>query len=482
MNIQLYTLAKKTNSTMRPTGTGRVVGIQLKSPCSILNPTLEGATYYPENYCYIPDWGRYYFINEKTYINGAWTYDLSCDELASFKTEIGASNLYVLRSASNRNERILDMEFPLTLQSIVAGPVTGQATTDFSNWPTSFNDGVIVIGVLGDNGTGQILYQMTPNNFQIVLNSLLTTANGLQWGDLAQGAINSIMNPFQYIVSCRWYPFNYLFTTGSEINTLKAGLWECTVPCNRVTGLKAGNNGSSFEWQFEIPFHPQTSTRGHYVNAKPFTNLMVVLPNAGVIPLDTNILLDMDTVNIRGAVDPYTGFVRYYGIGVDSEGELARRLLFKKTVKFGIDIPLSNSAQPTDLTHSLAGGISVGAFTAKMAFGGGTGALASLALGLLTGSITSTVAMASEQTSGIQSTTPTSGTIADLLNPPQFIAQFYDQTEIDVVHEGRPLYENRVINTLSGFIRVLHGDVSINIGDDELSSIRQMLESGFYYE
>lgn len=468
MNIQLYTLAKKTNSTMRPSGTGRVVGIQLKSPCSILNPVLEGATYYPENYCYIPYWGRYYFINDKTYINGAWTYDLSCDELASFKTEIGASNLYVLRSASNRNERILDLKFPLTLKSTVAGPVIGPGTTDFDNWPTSFNDGVFVVGVLGDNPSGQVLYQMTPDSFQVVLNTLLITANGLGWGDLSQGAINSIMNPFQYIVSCRWYPFNNLFLLGSQLTSLKAGLWSCNnITCQRITGVKSTNNGYAFEWQFDIPFHPQTSTRGHYVNARPFTSLSVVLPNAGVTSLDTNLLLDMDTVNIRGSVDPYTGYVRYYGIGVDSTGELARRLLFKKMVKFGVDIPLSNDTVPlSTLLKDLAMGVGTALFTGD----------------ILTGVAESTIKIANDITGGIETTTPDSGCICDLLNPPQFIAQFYDQTEIDVVHEGRPLCENKTINTLSGFIRVLHGDVSINIGDEELSSIRQMLESGFYYE
>lgn len=476
MNIQLYTLAKKTNSTMRPTGTGRVVGIQLKSPCSILNPVLEGATYYPENYCYIPDWGRYYFIREKTYVNGAWMYELECDYLATWKTEIGASTFYVNRSASERNSRMIDTAFPLNGDYIVAG------SADNSALSIGFNAGCIVIGVLGDNGTGQTLYTLSPNNFQTLLSDLLVTADGLQWTDIPQGAKNSIMNPTQYITSCRWYPFT--FADSYNLTSLKAGLWQGNVACAKVRVPYP--ESSVFTKVFHVPNHPQTSSRGFYTNMKPFTTLIMELPSLGLFELDESLMYQYPYLRVRLMLDPYNGVGTWDGWGMDEE-QNARCMVFKKDAQIGVDIPLSSQDKAMGgFVSGVLGAIATTAFGVASAFateGASLGVTVARGIGSGASALNQLKTGYEELTSGVQSTNYTRGTLQELMNFKTYLtAIFRDQCEVDVTNKGRPLSALRRLDTLSGYMEVMTASVSLPVSDEEMNIVNRQLESGFYYE
>ena len=57
---------------------------------------LSSATPYQQNYVYITEWARYYFINKPTWIGGNnWRYDLTEDVLMSHKTKIMSLSGYV---------------------------------------------------------------------------------------------------------------------------------------------------------------------------------------------------------------------------------------------------------------------------------------------------------------------------------------------------------------------------------------------------
>lgn len=57
---------------------------------------LSSATPYQQNYVYIKEWQRYYFINKPTWVGGNnWRYDLTEDVLMSHKTKIMALSGYV---------------------------------------------------------------------------------------------------------------------------------------------------------------------------------------------------------------------------------------------------------------------------------------------------------------------------------------------------------------------------------------------------
>ena len=52
----------------------------------------------------------------------------------------------------------------------------------------------------------------------------------------------------------------------------------------------------------------------------------------------------------------------------------------------------------------------------------------------------------------------------------------------DNTHNGRPLCDVRTISTLSGYMLIQDGDVTITGTSAEDSLIRSYLETGFYYE
>ena len=66
MIINLYTLNKRENSTLRPSGSGHSFECYLKAPTSIIDPVIVidfGDAADPQahyfNYAYIPDYSRY---------------------------------------------------------------------------------------------------------------------------------------------------------------------------------------------------------------------------------------------------------------------------------------------------------------------------------------------------------------------------------------------------------------------------------------
>ena len=153
MNITFYSFAKKANSTKQPpANSGTVLSCQLKADTDMLNPTLvinnTPLAWNPIwNYCYIPGFKRYYFINSWTWRNGIWECGCTVDALASWKTDIGNNIEYILRTDSTvvYNDAITDTMYP--------------ATTDIdlnqyfltSAFVSDISDGIYVVGIISGN-------------------------------------------------------------------------------------------------------------------------------------------------------------------------------------------------------------------------------------------------------------------------------------------------------------------------------------------
>lgn len=60
--------------------------------------------------------------------------------------------------------------------------------------------------------------------------------------------------------------------------------------------------------------------------------------------------------------------------------------------------------------------------------------------------------------------------------------QRYGTKEIPTTYAGRPLYESRKINTLTGFVKCANASIDIDAPLPERNKINDYLNSGFYYE
>ena len=124
MNIKLYKCkspfnkVNKTNDLSLETIFESVIFFE-EDTLSIINPSIllkisndcEDMAKY--NYCYIPKFNRYYWIDNMTAENGLVRINCSCDVLMSFKTDIYASTQYVLRSQLKRSPYLVDNQIPI---------------------------------------------------------------------------------------------------------------------------------------------------------------------------------------------------------------------------------------------------------------------------------------------------------------------------------------------------------------------------------
>lgn len=119
MNIDLYVCTSKKDNVKKVLAEKNIVtGCKLMNSTSILNPVVifRAAAiddFLKYNYCRIPQFNRYYYINNKTYNNNTVTINMEVDPIYSwYDTYKGASQL-VARSESIRNRYIQDGSEPI---------------------------------------------------------------------------------------------------------------------------------------------------------------------------------------------------------------------------------------------------------------------------------------------------------------------------------------------------------------------------------
>jgi len=91
MNITLYVTGSERHAVRKTLQSGLELNGSLRGESSVINPSfliqVDNPSQY--NYCYIPDFGRYYFISNITSVRtNIWRIDCSVDVLMSFQDEI----------------------------------------------------------------------------------------------------------------------------------------------------------------------------------------------------------------------------------------------------------------------------------------------------------------------------------------------------------------------------------------------------------
>lgn len=116
MNIFFYTSSAEPNSFPKVLGSAIRYQGELRDECDILNPvlTIEGLN--PDttfNYCYIPDFKRYYFITESSVVRtGLIQFNLHVDVLQSWSKEILELEAIISRNEYDFNNHLEDTRVP----------------------------------------------------------------------------------------------------------------------------------------------------------------------------------------------------------------------------------------------------------------------------------------------------------------------------------------------------------------------------------
>lgn len=445
LTLEMFTFSKKINSTKQPSGSGANVSAVFKENTSVVSPTfiIKG---FNTSWNYIKWGSRYYFVDDIVIIsNDHAEYVCRTDVLATFKSVIGSSSQYVIRAAGAYNPYVVDMKYPAQASSILSNVSLSGLSVD--------STGLYVLGVVGAGSTNSVTYYtMGAANFSQLMIALFDDSY-LNAQDISVELQKELVNPFQYIVSCYWYPFTATQMAG-DMAQIKFGWWDSGVYGGK---LAESQRVVSLEQTFELPRHPQAGTRGIYLNDAPFTRYMLNCYSFGSIPIDPAPFVANNAGAIEIDVDIFTGVAQMYVATQSSR-------LFTEISQFGVPIQINqNTANVIGGALSLAGGL-VG-----VAYGNYVGA----AQGVM-----SAVESAFPQ---VQSKGANGSKVA-FMQTPNIVASFRQIVEEDNAQIGRPLCAQRTISSLSGYIQCEDADLDSAGNSSEKEQIISFMNSGFYYE
>lgn len=512
MNVKFYNFQKRTNSTKIP-GSGESYinyPCQLKAETSIVNPTLILETITAGNtptytYVYIESFSRYYFIVNWRWTNGVWECDCVPDVLASFKTAIGNMSEYVVRSASESNGQIADMQYPTTAETRVNATDLSITPGNLPVFQSVLAGGYYVLGVISnDSNSAQgavTYYQMTPAQLAALKNYMMSdtflTDQGLTVQTvtdvLPTEILKTLYNPYQYIASCVWMPFpeSDFISSLKTLSSIGFGWFEPTDTGTTIQGYRLNANGyvKTYTERISVYGHPQRPDRGVFLDHSPYSDRMIFYPPFGSIPINDDSIIGGDFIRIELTVDMIFGdavltLFHDRPLGNDSYdnmGVIAR-------VSAPLAVPIQLAQTSVDINGSVTAAETLAIQGSVKAFIGA----ASSGKGFLSTLYETGKAAVSESFSAIGDliqnpvgqlqTSGTNGSLAQYSTHPYFVQKWRIIADDDNTQKGRPLCRVKTLNTLSGFMMIDSPDVSISCMEPERQAIADFMTNGFFYE
>lgn len=480
INIRLYAFGKKPNSTKIPdaqTVENETFECLFKEPFNLLNPVIllkhdNPAKY---NYAYIGKFGRYYFINNWEYDKGIWYGYLNVDVLASWKAEIGESSQYVLRSASNYDETIIDTLYPcFSGEALITKTVNNP-------WAKTFDAGYVVIGIANSDtaNSGFVNYYVFDNEGVNKLKSFLLGDSGwftLDIDEISANLQKELFNPLQYISSCLWFPVEPPMSAGGDIDKIKFGWWELS---NQKAGTLFNSGLTQIDSVFDVPQHPQAETRGSFLQrTSDYSEFILLYPPFGEIAIPAELLTNTTKLYTRVIIDFITGSAEL----LVSPFESFKNIIIDTFTQLAVPLQISQiNNQPFSAAANLVGGLfNVGVGGYGMQFGNKitkTGFIQNLGNSFLDSAVGTTKSLSPNI-----STTGANGSLSRLLFDAQLKARFKILVDEDISHFGRPYCKEVKIQTLSGFLKCNGADIETSATQTENDMITDYLNGGLFFE
>ena len=465
--VQLFSFNKKENSTARPSSSSATsFNCKLLKPSGILNPAIEldiGLSNSPAsyNYAYIPEFNRYYWIEEWTNNHPLWIARLSVDVLATYKTVIGNTDMYVLRASNSYDGSIIDNLYPTKTTSTLK-------LTPFDMFSTTIANGVFVLGVASQYGSfGSINYvALKPSSMDALtyylIENAITTNHGFSIDDAQLALQKSLIDPLSYIKSCVYIPVPYTSFWGRETNVDIMG-WDTGVTGKSVI---PEHDIETITHDFTVQKHPQATTRGDFCNVAPYSESILICQPFGEVLLDSLLLSKYNSITVDIDIELHSGA----SVMTIRNGSV----IFNRLAGM-VGVPVTLSQVTRDYLGATQGAVS--------AIGNMANAITNPAkaiegtVGAINGIISSVQAIQPRQYS-----IGNNGSFINYSYDVLLQQRFFELVDDDIDHNGRPLCKIVKPNTLGGYMLIQDADISINGTSNELSKIRGYLEGGFYYE
>ena len=465
VTLTLWNFAKDTNSTKRPTIQNAVQLfsdlVEIFEPCSfhdpafILNGAVGYAAYSSSNYAYVTEWNAYYWVGERTFSGGQIIVSCELDPLATYKAAINASSQFVLRSASTANKHIVDTMYPAVEQAKLLRNVL-VTEADGNPYVSNINNGVFILGITSNAATsgssmGTNLYvSMTPAEMysftQAMLGNDAWMGVGSQGFELSADLAKMILNPLQYIQSCKFFPFkpNTNIFRKTQLSSIPFGWWSITANC--YTAFDGTDQTVTKSFNINIPKHPQAATYGQYLNYSPFSEYKLVLPVVGKIDLPSRVGM-MDRIQVTMNIDIPTGQAMYR-VYSDNDSPAMNFFEMSFAADVAVDIPIAQITR--DVISATKGAISTVA-EASSAIGVSTIIEPGKAIAAAANSINSAIDTAISAVKPIPAFMGSAGCIAQYKAIYPAVENNYHETATpNNSHFGSPLCATKTLSTLSG--------------------------------
>lgn len=465
MTVTFYTLRKKVNSTATPSG-GVSLDCQIFEPCSVTSPVIILAGEDPEkwNYARIPAWARYYWIRSWERREGLWYGYLDVDVLATYKDTIGRSTQYITRATARHDGSVTDTAYT------TKGPPLYNYQTQPSPW--DLVNGTYVIGVGGGRTT---FYALSTAQFNALIAYIFSDGYadelvGGIWSDVYP-ELKARLNPLQYISSVTWFP---LTIGGNPVSSIPVGWVNCPVSGSRLPAFAVTHVTVSFT----IPKHPQSGSRGIYLNSPPYSQYHLFFPPWGVFQLGSDFCAAHSSFDARVVIDCKTGFAN---LKIEN-GQVQDCII---QTKIGVPIQLAQITAPgtgllsiTRDTLQVAQGV---ASTVGAALQGNAAGAVGAGLGALDTALGAIGSIAENKIPSINSI-GSSGGMGGLGGVPTLISMFYQVVADDIANQGAPLCQMARVDTLPGYQMVGNPHLEIDGLPGEAEQICNYMRGGYYYD
>lgn len=406
--VNFYHNNKKINSTKLPTAQVGDFGclVEFKDVTNLYTPSIilsvdrfkDGEQIKNPmefNYCYIPDFGRYYFVRSWSWLLGRWECDLEIDVLATFKAQIAATTTYVLRSASSYDADIVDTKYPTKAED-AKNPYQARTFSDvYSPWNTNIYDapitgGCFVISVV-NNDIGAIgavsHYALAPRVMAELMNKLYSSPNWMNItdGNISQDLQKMLINPMQYITGCTWMPCGYDVSGGVGISTIPYGWWSVQLTSGVAYKIDVSHVKTEVDLSFPVAKHPQYDQYKHWLQLSPYTTCALYLPPFGFIPLDTSKIYGATHIDCNIQIDLITGrgVLTVSSHISDGSSTINGGVIYNALAQVGV--PVSIAQMSVDWSRITSASTYIGAAGIALATGGLQDTLKSVANGLIDG-------------------------------------------------------------------------------------------------
>ena len=442
------------------------------------------------NYAYIPEFNRYYFINDITaVVTNLWKIDLHVDVLMSYCNEIKSLNAFIVRNEYEYDDMVKDDLVSYYYDKEVSEFIPQKGDKVNTTFRSTDQLGVIytnfVLSVINDQiwATGDSI--TSPDSTLPVVDSVCgqgqTTAlyvcTALNITRLARALIDdNYSNLYSFVSSVIALPF--LIAHDSEELYLRLG----KTYIDGLSGVHCYKIANKVSQYYVIADF--TITGDSFDDYEPFTQYQIWLPYLSWVNISADDLLN-NRIIVYYVVNYETGNsqVTIYDV---TNG----KNIFTSNCQLGVKIGLSssNAREVKDNATSNNIGLAVGLLTSALAVVGGTfsGNAVAVGGGLISGGSTIAKYVQNQNTNYLRA----SGNLSDAnsglyqcqdvkVRKTKMKPKNYDSNYAKLF--GKPLNEYRTIGDLSGFTTI--GEIHIedigSITSTEYNELYAILKSGF---